>query len=67
VEDAHELRPNFKKQFTYDRFLYCGLRDQSEVQRQRVIEAGMKAVWGKTGRKVDFVRELGGEVEGGEV
>jgi arginase len=30
------------EQFTYDgNFLYSGLRDQSDVQRQRVIDAGM--------------------------
>ncbi|PIG87038.1 arginase [Aspergillus arachidicola] len=35
--------PNYRP-FAYEgRFLYCGLRDQSDVQRQRVIEAGMKA------------------------
>ncbi|QMW35263.1 hypothetical protein G4B84_010754 [Aspergillus flavus NRRL3357] len=55
--------PNYKP-FSYeDRFLYCGLRDQSDVQRQRVIEAGMKAVWGETARKVDFVGELRTQME----
>lgn len=29
-----------------NRFLYCGLRDQSEVQKRRVIDAGMEVVWG---------------------
>ncbi|KAJ6130869.1 arginase [Penicillium capsulatum] len=42
----------------YDRFLYCGLRDQSGPQRQRVIEAGMRSIWGNDERKVDFVDEL---------
>lgn len=55
--------PNYKP-FSYeDRFLYCGLRDQSDVQRQRVVEAGMKAVWGETARKVDFVGELRTQME----
>lgn len=39
-------------------FLYVGLRDQSDVQRQRVIDAGMGSIWGDASRKVDFVREL---------
>jgi len=43
---------------SYERFLYCGLRDQSEIQRQRVLDAGMHAVWGSNERKVDFVKEL---------
>ena len=47
----------------YDRFLYCGLRDQSEVQRQRVIDAGMKSIWGDSSSKVDFPRELNAELE----
>ncbi|PYH94288.1 Arginase/deacetylase [Aspergillus ellipticus CBS 707.79] len=35
--------------FSYDgRFLYCGLRDQSDLQRQRVIAAGMTSIWGET-------------------
>ncbi|KAL4919263.1 arginase [Aspergillus aurantiobrunneus] len=42
----------------YSRFLYCGLRDQSSLQRQRVIDAGMQSIWGSTERKVDFVGEL---------
>ncbi|PYI11001.1 arginase [Aspergillus sclerotiicarbonarius CBS 121057] len=50
--------PGFKP-LTYDgNFLYCGLRDQSDVQRQRVIDAGMHAIWGETSRKVEFASEL---------
>ncbi|KAL4791128.1 arginase [Aspergillus venezuelensis] len=40
------------------RFLYCGLRDQSAVQRKRVINAGMHSIWGDAEKKVDFVSEL---------
>ncbi|PKY08402.1 hypothetical protein P168DRAFT_286529 [Aspergillus campestris IBT 28561] len=39
--------PGFEP-FSYDRSLYCGLRDQSDTQRQRVIDAGMKSIWGET-------------------
>ncbi|GCB19452.1 arginase [Aspergillus awamori] len=55
--------PGFKP-FSYDgNFLYCGLRDQSDVQRQRVIDAGIVAIWGETERKVDFVGELSKQLE----
>lgn len=43
---------------TYRRFLYCGLRDQSAVQRQRVIDAGMTSIWGRSDVKVDFVAQM---------
>jgi arginase len=49
--------------FSYDRFLYCGLRDQSEVQRQRVIDAGMHSVWGSIERKVDFAKEFEAQLD----
>ncbi|PWY93220.1 hypothetical protein BO94DRAFT_532955 [Aspergillus sclerotioniger CBS 115572] len=51
--------PGFKP-LSYDdgNFLYVGLRDQNDVQRQRVIDAGMDVVWGGgTSRKVDFAGE----------
>ncbi|KAJ6014223.1 arginase [Penicillium herquei] len=55
--------PGFKP-LKYDgNFLYCGLRDQSEVQRQRVIDAGMSSIWGEPGKKVDFVTELRKELD----
>ena len=50
--------PGYTKPVDYRRFLYVGLRDQSEIQRRRVLEAGMRSVWGDTGKKVDFVAEL---------
>ncbi|KAL4922946.1 arginase family protein [Aspergillus undulatus] len=49
--------PGFRP-FDYSRFLYCGLRDQSSIQRQRVIDAGMHSIWGNTKEKVDFAAEL---------
>lgn len=36
----------FKYGLSHNRFLYCGLRDQSDIQRERVIEAGMDVIWG---------------------
>ncbi|KAL4745963.1 hypothetical protein BDW72DRAFT_42990 [Aspergillus terricola var. indicus] len=49
--------PGFRP-FDYSRFLYCGLRDQSSIQRQRVIDAGMHSIWGNNKEKVDFAAEL---------
>ncbi|KAI9043195.1 arginase family protein [Aspergillus affinis] len=54
--------PGFQP-FDYSRFLYCGLRDQSEVQQQRVIDAGMVSIWGDAAKKVDFPRELEAELQ----
>lgn len=49
--------------FSYDRFLYCGLRDQSAVQKQRVTDAGMYSVRGSIERKVDFAKEFEAELD----
>ncbi|OJJ32627.1 hypothetical protein ASPWEDRAFT_42645 [Aspergillus wentii DTO 134E9] len=53
--------PGFEP-FDYNRFIYCGLRDQSDVQRRRVIDAGMQSIWGETSRKVDFAAELNAQL-----
>ncbi|KFY97037.1 hypothetical protein V498_02331 [Pseudogymnoascus sp. VKM F-4517 (FW-2822)] len=37
-----------------DKFVYCGLRDFSEVQRLRVKDVGMDVIWGDATKKVDF-------------
>lgn len=41
-----------------DKFVYCGLRDLSEVQRQRVADVGMDVIWGDATKKVDFKAAL---------
>lgn len=43
--------PGYQPLVYNNRFLYCGLRDQSGVQRQRVVAVGMKAIRGDTDRK----------------
>jgi len=48
----------YTKPFDYSRFLYVGLRDQTDLQRQRVIESGMMSIWGNPSQKVDFAAEL---------
>lgn len=55
--------PGFQPLVYKGRFLYCGLRDQSNVQRQRVIDAGMESIWGKKDHKVDYVTELNKRLE----
>ncbi|KAF5862124.1 hypothetical protein ETB97_012109 [Aspergillus alliaceus] len=54
--------PGFEP-FDLSRFLYCGLQDQSSIQRQRVIDAGMHSIWGGTERKVYFATELKTQLE----
>jgi arginase len=51
------------KPFDYSRFLYCGLRGQSDIQRQRVIDSGMQSIWGSTENKVNFAAELKMQLE----
>lgn len=49
------------------RFVYCGLRDVTEVQRRAVEDAGVDVVWGEGGRRVDFAAELEGMLDGKEM
>ncbi|KAJ5105959.1 arginase [Penicillium alfredii] len=46
----------------YHHFLYCGLCDQSPVQR--VVDAGMSAIWGDPAQEVDFAAQLRDHLEG---
>ncbi|KAL4820391.1 arginase [Aspergillus spinulosporus] len=47
----------------YSRFLYCGLRDQSSMQRQRVIDASMNSIGVNTEKKVELAAELKTQLE----
>ncbi|KAA8915487.1 hypothetical protein TRICI_002366 [Trichomonascus ciferrii] len=49
--------PGFRP-FNYDKFLYIGLRDQTEIQMKRVESAGMDQIRGDVNKKVDFLAEL---------
>lgn len=42
------------------RLVHVAMRDVTEVERARVVEAGFDVVWGSTEKKVDFAGELGG-------
>ncbi|KAJ8108008.1 hypothetical protein OPT61_g8470 [Boeremia exigua] len=46
-----------------ERFLYVGLRDVTEIQRQTVAESGADVIWGDAGKHVDFARELAQRLE----
>lgn len=52
--------PGFKPHSYDGKFLYCGLRDCTETQRERVKEAGMDAVWGdmESDTPTDFTGEF---------
>ncbi|KAK3325074.1 hypothetical protein B0H66DRAFT_110008 [Apodospora peruviana] len=41
------------------KLVHVGMRDVTDVERQRVVEAGFDVVWGSTEEKVDYVGELG--------
>lgn len=45
--------------FDLSQFIFCGIRDVTEVERRRVEEGRMNAVWGSTTEKVEFAKELG--------
>lgn len=42
----------------YKKFLYCGLRDVTDGQRQTVLDAGAEVIWGRSDQRVDFAAEL---------
>ncbi|VUC24924.1 unnamed protein product [Clonostachys rosea] len=50
--------PGFKPMDLTKNFVHCGMRDVTELERSRVIEAGFTVVWGDAENKVDFQREL---------
>lgn len=43
---------------TYGKFLYCGLRDIDDGQKQTVADAGADVIWGNAQDNVDFRAEL---------
>ena len=45
--------------FDLRRFVFCGIRDVTDVERRRVEDSPMKAVWGNTDTRVNFASELG--------
>lgn len=42
----------------YRKFLYCGLRDVDESQKQTVLTAGADVIWGNAMEKLDFSQQL---------
>ncbi|KAF2652428.1 Arginase/deacetylase [Lophiostoma macrostomum CBS 122681] len=58
-EALTETIPGFRPmRYDHGRLLYVGLRDQTDVQRQYVKEAGPDVIWGGSEKKVDFPGEL---------
>ncbi|OBT65808.1 hypothetical protein VE03_03330 [Pseudogymnoascus sp. 23342-1-I1] len=55
--------PGYRPMELRDKFVYCGLRDLSEVQRQRVKDVGMDVIWGDATKKVDFKAALEAALE----
>ena len=50
--------PGFKQISYRDRFLFCGVREVEDVERERIRKYGMDAIWGSSERHVDFATEL---------
>ncbi|KAL3420024.1 hypothetical protein PVAG01_08523 [Phlyctema vagabunda] len=48
---------------TYDKFVYCGLRDIVRSQRETVEASGAEVIWGDADKKVDFATELKEKLE----
>ena len=54
---AHMSKVPFYKPHVYDKFLYCGLRDVNDVQRERVTkENPMDVIWGDVTKKVNYTK-----------
>uniref|UniRef100_A0A8H7TK38 Arginase n=1 Tax=Bionectria ochroleuca TaxID=29856 RepID=A0A8H7TK38_BIOOC len=50
--------PGFTPMDLAKNFVHCGMRDVTELERSRVMEAGFKVIWGDAEKKVDFQSEL---------
>lgn len=50
--------PGFKPLDLQRQLVHCGMRDVTDLERSRVLEAGFSVVWGDTDKQVDFERGL---------
>ncbi|KAI4596745.1 hypothetical protein KJ359_005087 [Pestalotiopsis sp. 9143b] len=50
--------PGFEPLDLQRQLVHCGMRDVTELERSRVMEAGFPVVWGDAEKKVDFEAEL---------
>ncbi|WAO83121.1 Hypothetical protein NCS54_00030200 [Fusarium falciforme] len=50
--------PNFKPLDLKKNFVHCSMRDVTELERSRVIEAGFPVIWGNVDKHVEFEAEL---------
>ncbi|KPM43377.1 hypothetical protein AK830_g3194 [Neonectria ditissima] len=56
--------PGFQPMDLEKRLVHVGMRDVTELERARVVDAGFSVVWGDTARQVDFKSELQDILEG---
>ncbi|KAK6214581.1 hypothetical protein LQW54_004303 [Pestalotiopsis sp. IQ-011] len=50
--------PGFKPLDLQRQLVHCGMRDVTELERSRVMEAGFPVVWGDAEKQVDFEAEV---------
>ncbi|KAF4983299.1 hypothetical protein FDECE_17330 [Fusarium decemcellulare] len=50
--------PGFQPLELKSQLVHCGMRDVTDLERSRVLEAGFSVVWGDTGKHVAFEAEL---------
>ncbi|ETS74349.1 hypothetical protein PFICI_14215 [Pestalotiopsis fici W106-1] len=50
--------PGFKPLDLQRQLVHCGMRDVTELERSRVVEARFPVIWGDTEKQVDFEGEL---------
>ncbi|KAH7153137.1 hypothetical protein EDB81DRAFT_882082 [Dactylonectria macrodidyma] len=55
--------PNFQPMDLKKSFVHVGMRDVTELERSRVINAGFSVIWGDPTRKVNFESELDNALE----
>ncbi|RSL50049.1 hypothetical protein CEP51_015400 [Fusarium floridanum] len=53
-----EMIPGFRPLNLKQKLIHCGMRDVTEEQRYRVVQAGFPVVWGSTEEKANFKEEL---------
>ncbi|KAK7423927.1 hypothetical protein QQX98_000799 [Neonectria punicea] len=55
--------PGFQPMDLKKSFVHVGMRDVTELERARVVDAGFSVIWGDANRHVDFRTELQGTLE----
>lgn len=58
--------PNYRP-LNLERFVYCGVRDLTDPQREQVEQGKMTIVWGEKSGKVDYAADLSKELAGRDI